>query len=277
MNGVSTTGAVSSIAARVPSRIISAALLAVAVLAVGVMRVPALANDEHVVIADNFQGLTLDTGRWNPAVGPHLPHSEDTSLPTQDKVSDGLHLTFQRIQPTNVYLSGEIYSVASFLYGHVDVIARLPHANGMVPGIWLENFDARGAINGEIDILEGFGSRPYNFQSTVHHWTHGTEPPPSCIQVGWVTPGSLCTNPSKLPVQDYSAAFHDFGMDWEPGKVTFLMDGVPYWTCTKGIPSTPMDLVLGLAVGYFWDGYPDASTPNSASFDVQSVRVTSAN
>jgi hypothetical protein len=59
-------------------------------------------------------------------------------------------------------------------------------------------------------------------------------------------------------------AWHTYGVDWRPGRITFLVDGAPTWTRTpRDLPDDgqwPFDasfgLLLNLAVGN-WAGTPD--------------------
>jgi beta-glucanase (GH16 family) len=223
---------------------------------------------------DDFSAPILNPLHWNPYLGLHTPASYEVDVPTADQFdSSGLHIVANQLSPTNIVTSGGIRSNASFLYGHFDVIARLPVGKGAWPGIWLFEFDSQGQMNGEIDMLEGFGSHPSRFQSTIHHWSNGKEPPPDCVLVGWIRT-TRCYDRPPVAAQDFHVAYHDYGLDWEPGRITFLLDGVPYYTSTYDIPNVPMQLVVSMAVGSGWDGYPDATTTYPIVFDVRKVTVT---
>jgi beta-glucanase (GH16 family) len=227
------------------------------------------------VFANDGNGLNLLD--WQPLVGVDNPTGYQLYAPNEDQVdSTGLHLVSQLMSPTTTVLSGAIVTNSSFQYGQFDIVARLPRGDGLWPGLWLYNKDSNGKMNGEIDMVEAFGSHTTWFQSTLHDWSHGVEDPPQCVQVGFVVPHSICANTAGvLPRTDYAAGFHDYGLRWTPTSVTFLMDGKPYWTSNARIPQVPMQLELNVGVGGFWDGPYDSTTPFPTSMDIQSVTVRS--
>jgi beta-glucanase (GH16 family) len=245
--------------------------VAVAWVLVGV---PAHAAAGTVEFFDNFPGRSINSREWAAITGTHHPYSNEIDMPQQARVdATGLHLTASWIGNTGQVASGEIDTIQAFKYGKIEVMARLPDGPGLIPTIWLRNSDTRGLMVGEIDLVEGFGSHPTAFQSTVHHWDHGSQPPADCVLVGWARP-SLCVDRPGANTRNLHNAYHDFEVDWLPGRVTFRLDGRAYFTVTHGVPNVPMNLVLGLAAGG-WDGPPGANTHLPASQDVQWVRVTS--
>lgn len=74
---------------------------------------------------------------------------------------------------------------------------------------------------------------------------------------------------------------HLFAVEWEPGSIRFYVDSALYETRTREelSPSTkwvfdhPFFLVLNLAVGGDWPGYPDATTGFPRTMHVDYVRV----
>lgn len=88
--------------------------------------------------------------------------------------------------------------------------------------------------------------------------------------------------PFQLPVvQRFADGFHVFAVDWQPGKLTWSVDGKDYFTLTptdlpKGSEwsfNRPHFLLLNLAVGGNWPGAPDASTTFPQRLLVGYVRV----
>ena len=81
--------------------------------------------------------------------------------------------------------------------------------------------------------------------------------------------GSSWTGP------DFSAGWHTFGVEWEPGAIVWYVDGIERWrfTVTSRIPNEPMHVLLNLAVGGEWPGSPDTSTAFPSYYDVDYVRV----
>ena len=71
---------------------------------------------------------------------------------------------------------------------------------------------------------------------------------------------------------DANRAFHDFGVLWEPGQVTFLIDRVAIGAL-KAPPGLdkPMYMIVNLALGGRFGGDVDATTPLPASLDIDHV------
>ena len=91
-----------------------------------------------------------------------------------------------------------------------------------------------------------------------------------------------------LPDGDFSREFHDFAVKWEPGLIRWYLDGVEFFRAVHwfsagadGIKApypAPFDhdmyLILNLAVGGSWAGYPDETTDfGQAVCEVDRVRV----
>ncbi|WP_369053505.1 glycoside hydrolase family 16 protein [Kineococcus terrestris] len=74
----------------------------------------------------------------------------------------------------------------------------------------------------------------------------GDRPSPASLVAGSLTGG---TPPTFLPVTrayapDDTSDWHVATTEWTPGRVTFLWDGVPVATVTRGVPTTSMHWVL---------------------------------
>jgi beta-glucanase (GH16 family) len=178
------------------------------------------------------------------------------------------------------YVSGRIQSRQPYLYGNFEFVARLPVGRGLWPALWLRT-PPPAPMNGEIDVIEGHGSRPDVVHSTLHPWHDGSETHSFCAMLSVHAgrpdfPRSPCT-PVWRPVQAASGLdteFHKYSITWTPGKVTWLLDGVPYYAVTEEVPDQPMIIVVELNLGANWDGPPDASLHLPATLEVESVRVT---
>lgn len=145
------------------------------------------------------------------------------------------------------------YTPFSFTYGFFEVRMRVPAGQGLWPAAWL--FPADNAGPAEIDLAEVLGHDPATTYMSVHY------------------PGGSSTEGRTGP--DLSAGFHTFGVDWQPDRITWYVDGVVARSVygAGGIPSKPMYPMINLAVGGSWPGSPDASTPTTASLDVDWVRI----
>jgi beta-glucanase (GH16 family) len=159
-----------------------------------------------------------------------------------------------------------------FQYGDVEARIRVPAGQGLVAQFWAlgsEAYERDFAWPGcgEIDMAEVLGSEP----ETVLGHLHGPWPFEPNDGLG-VRGGA------GVPLSD---GFHDFGARWQPGQVSFTLDGSTYGTLTPAdLPpgsawpfSHPFFLVLDLAVGGTWPGAPTSATPFPAQMLVDWVRV----
>jgi beta-glucanase (GH16 family) len=158
---------------------------------------------------------------------------------------------------------------------------QLPKGKGLWPAIYLRT-TPKLPLEGEIGVVEGFGSHPNIVQSSLRHWVNGV---PSHPTLSWLVvrpqPDSPrfhqegVTRVDKLITlrQDLSEDFHVYALDWQPDHVTWTFDGLPYFTVKEHIPKDPMVIVLQLALDTTWDGKPDATTVLPQSLDVHYVRV----
>ena len=247
---------------------------------------------QNTRLYDSFQSAPLNAAIW---VSSHEVY-RDPKVPLEDRVfyspegisvDKGLKLVLRLRNAADGqtgipfrYVSGRIQSRQTYLYGNFEFSARLPAGRGLWPALWLRT-PPPAPMNGEIDVIEGHGSRPDVVQSTLHPWRDGSEAHAFCamlsVQRGKTElPRSPCT-PVWRPVQDsggLDAEFHKYGITWIPGKVTWFLDGVPYYTVTEEVPDQPMIIVMNLHLSGHWDGAPDASLHLPATLEVESVQVT---
>ncbi len=115
--------------------------------------------------------------------------------------------------------------------------------------------------------MENIGKEP----SLVHGTIHGPG------YSGGEGIGSSYT----LPDQRFSDSFHVFALEWEPQAIRFYVDDALYATRTpaelpagkKWVYDHPFFVILNLAVGGDWPGYPDATTVFPQTMQVDYLRV----
>jgi len=227
----------------------------------------------HLIFNDTFDGSSLpstwDTCYWYYSQsGCSNGDSEgEWYTPNNVTVSDGaLHLTAldQTVQGINEltgaprtydYTSGMVTShgTFSFQYGYVEWDAQIPAGQGLWPALWM--LPENNSWPPEIDALETIGSQPDVGNFTYHL-------------------------PSGLPAQGFdqvipglSSGWHTFGVNWEPGSITWYVDGQEVASTTDDVTSTPMYLLMDLAVGGSWPGYPNSASEFPASLNIRYVRV----
>ncbi|MFE9674374.1 family 16 glycosylhydrolase [Streptomyces sp. NPDC006259] len=151
-------------------------------------------------------------------------------------------------------------------YGRAEIRAKLPTGTGLLPAIWmLGDNGVEWPGQGEIDICEVVGGEPRTVYGTAHGPTYFNEKGLG----GSTTLGA-----------DASRAFHTYAVDKQPRRITWSVDGEPYFTLTPSkLPAArdwvfeqDMHLLLNVAVGGDWPGPPDASTPSPATMTVDYVR-----
>ena len=156
-------------------------------------------------------------------------------------------------------------------YGRIEIRARIPFGQGIWPAFWMlgSNIESVGWPNsGEIDIIENIGREP----STVHGTVHGP---------GY-SAGEGISGAFSLPDGGrFSDDFHVFTIEWSPSEIRWFSNGELYHTVTpESLPSgaewvfdQPFFLLLNMAVGGLWPGYPDTTTTFPQSMQVDYVRV----
>ncbi len=169
------------------------------------------------------------------------------------------------------YTSGRLKTLGKFdfTYGRIAARIRIPFGQGIWAAFWMlgSNDSKVGWPQcGEIDIMENIGKEP----NTVHATVHGP---------GYSGKGGIG---EKFDFsQRIAADFHVFEAIWTKDRLEFLFDGKPYQVVTpKNLPSGakwvfdhPFYILLNLAVGGGWPGYPDASTQFPQELTVDWVRV----
>lgn len=151
------------------------------------------------------------------------------------------------------------------LYGFFEIEARLPIGKGVWPAFWLLSHS--GSARPEIDIMEAYpGGGPSSGWSDAN-----LHPTMYAVAVWRDKGGQIAFNKIRTP--DLSAGFHQYGVKWEPGAITFYFDGKAVAT-TKARLATPMVILLDLWYGSA-SGTPDDTTPQgkSNSFEIRYLRA----
>jgi beta-glucanase (GH16 family) len=157
-------------------------------------------------------------------------------------------------------------------YGRIEARMKLPEGQGIWPAFWMlgANITKVGWPKcGEIDIMEAPGHEPHKLHGTLHG------PGYSCNK--GISKATTLRDQKSL-----SAGYHVYAVDWSPGRIAWSLDGVVYHEVTPAsLPAgaawvfddAPFFLLLNLAVGGHWPGYPDATTRFPQELRVDYVRV----
>jgi len=176
---------------------------------------------------------------------------------TADKATDAIKPLINNYQ----YTSGLLNTYPSFkqTYGYFEIRAQLPKGQGLWPAFWL--LPANGSWPPEIDVFEVLGNDPTTLYTTAHTNSTGTH-----TYAG-----------TNIKVPDTSLGFHTYGVDWGSDYIVFYFDRAEVFrTPTPSDLNQPMYLIIDFAVGGFWPGMADATTPFPAKMLVDYVRAYKA-
>lgn len=134
----------------------------------------------------------------------------------------------------------------SFCYGKLVVRAKLPVGYGLWPAVWmLPQVRDHGPwpASGEIDVIEAKGRLPRQIFGTLHH--------------GKDFESKITDEFSHELPSGTIAEFRDYSLEWSPGSIKWLVDGICFAERRLEDGSTPFNvpfyLVLNLAVGGWYD------------------------
>ena len=157
------------------------------------------------------------------------------------------------------YTSGVMTTYNSFAqtYGYFEINAELPSGAGLWPSFYMQSMDNTA----ELDIFEVLGINPSTLYATATQHVIG---------------GASYSTTNAVIIPDASAAFHTYGVDWEPDTITFYMDGNVIATApTPASMHQPMYMIVGMGVGTpgSWAGAPDANTVFPATMQIDYIRA----
>lgn len=231
-----------------------------------------------VVWADEFNGSGAPDGaKWTMETGAGGWGNNESQFYTNRRENvrqEGGNLVIEaRKESYNgaPYTSGRLITSGKFAqtYGKMEARIKIPRGQGIWPAFWMLGQDI-GSVgwpnSGEIDIMENVGKEP----NTVYGTVHG----PGYSGAGGIT-GSR--NIGRPLADD----FHTYGIEWSPNLIRWFLDGAEYHRVTPAtvtgtwVFNKPEFLLLNVAVGGAWPGYPDGSTQFPQTMLVDWVRVNS--
>lgn len=230
------------------------------ILAVALLAATAAFAQAAPIYADEFNGTTVDSATWaklTPWATRYTTGELQYYDPADTVAANGMLTITSEKRAMNGYnyTSGIVTSLnrPMFQYGYFEMRAKLPKGQGMWPAFWLTNDDTS-----EIDIFEMLGHQPNKLYFTLHHTHDGT---------------AKSSHQGNLVGADFSAGFHTFAVDWQPGYIKWYVDGVQVFSYTDNIPSDPLWIVANTAVGGSWPGSPDSTTVFPQKFEIDYIRV----
>lgn len=207
---------------------------------------------------DEFNGPSIDHKKWNVLNEPSPRNNElQYYAPDDVYIKDGMLRikSERRDYKGKSYTSGGVTTKNKFhfLFGKVEIRARLPKGQGIWPAYWAP---PAGQAPYEIDIMEMLGHEPNKIYMTSH-WLGNEHRQHQSTYIG----------------PDFSAGFHTFSIEWEPDRIRWLIDNVERYTLIQDVPNVPSILFLNTAIGGVWPGNPDETTQFPQFNDIDYVRV----
>lgn len=240
-----------------------------------------------IVWADDFNDPQLDLSTWEYELGSIRGIEQQHYVDSKDNVfmratQEGGELVLratdrpEELQYNNprdasrrvIYNSGSVrtHGKQEFLYGRIEMRAKLPKGQSVFPAFWTlgSDFTLDGDVNseqgygwarcGEIDIMELIGSGPGGAgNKTVYQTIHtqdGTDD-------GYKKFGGT----SYTIPEEFNDEYHIFGMDWSKGKIEWYVDDQIVATVNyAGDPigekclDRPQYIQMNLAMGGAWPG-----------------------
>lgn len=260
-------------------------------------------DNYNLVWADEFNESELDKKNWGYELGhirgleqQHYTNSKDNVYledgnlvikATNRKTEDQYEVTQGDTTRKVIYDSGSVrtHGKQEFLYGRIEMKAKLPKGQAVFPAFWTlgSDFHLDGNIaqgigwpdSGEIDIMELIGNGTAGgvngnkqVYQTLHYGTNGED------DGKYAGHGTCYTLPSGIFNDDY----HVFGINWSKGKIEWYVDDqivrtVDYSDDQRALEciDRPQYIEFNLALGGAW---PGAAGENLAGtkFEVDYVR-----
>jgi beta-glucanase (GH16 family) len=219
----------------------------------------------NLIWSDEFDYTgRLDSSKWDYNLGDGCPAicgwgNNESQFYTSDEANVRVVNGKLILEAHKDSLGGKAYTSArivsrnkgDWVYGRIEVSAKLPKGRGTWPAIWMLSSDweyGGWPSSGEIDIMEHVGHNPGMVHGTIHTEKYNHI--------------KRTQKEGTISVPDAQDAFHVYAIDWTKDGVDFMVDGVVYHTVKKvksdDYKGWPFDkrfhLIMNLAVGGFWGG-----------------------
>jgi beta-glucanase (GH16 family) len=248
-------------------------------LAAGTFTPDASSQCNELVWAEEFDYTGLpDSTKWSYQVGGGGWGNNELQYYTEKRlenarVADGVLTIEARLESyqSRNYTSARLISKGNgdWLYGRIEVRAKLPSGRGTWPAIWMmpsESAYGEWPNSGEIDIMEHVGYDPNVVHATIHtdlyNGAEGTQ------------------KGSAVTVPDAFTAFHLYAVEWSPDRLDFYVDNTKYFSyySSSDYQAWPFDkkfyLIMNIAVGGNWGGVQGVdNTVFPARMEIDYVRI----
>ena len=261
---------------------IHSALLLFAVILWGCERDNFQKLDERnwqITWSDEFNGQagqSPDAAKWTFDLGTgqdgwgNSELQSYTNSPANISLDDQGNLVITAINEGNRFTSARIKTQGLFAqqYGRFEARIKTPYGPGIWPAFWMlgENIETVPWPGcGEIDIMELRGQEPHIIHGTIHGPGYSG--------------GNPVTGSYALLNDRFDADFHLYAIEWDKDKIDFFVDDYLYQRIVRGdvpgewVYDQPFFILLNVAVGGNYVGFPTAQTPFPQKMYIDYVRV----
>ena len=195
----------------------------------------------NLIWSDEFNGNSLDSTKWTHDIGTGSQYglygwgnSELQYYQPQNTIlNNGSVKIIANLEPNGIvdswnttmyYSSSKITTKGTFdfRYGKVEASIKTVDGEGFWPAFWMLPTGGSWPCDGEIDIMEQWGSDgPSNITTGAAH--AGTCPGGSTYQ----SSSHVISNGS------YADNFHIYSIEWQPGLITWYIDNIQFLQVTS--------------------------------------------
>jgi beta-glucanase (GH16 family) len=182
-----------------------------------------------------------------------------TDDPQNVRVEDGMCIISARLAGPDSITSASINTrdKFDFLYGRIEVSAKIPSALGTWPAIWMlgtNRSELGWPACGEIDIMEHVGYDPDLIHANIHTKAYN-----HVLGTG---------KGNQIQVDEPWSGFHTYAVEWFEDRMDFFYDDSLYFTYENDMQGDndtwPFDkthyLLINLAYGGGWGGREGVDT-----------------
>ena len=229
--------------------------------------------------SDDFEGTAGQlpaTAKWSFDIGTgdggwgNQELQSYTNNPANISLDGKGNLVITAIQDGNRFTSARIKTQGLFSqqYGRFEARIKTPYGPGLWPAFWMlgDNIGTTGWPRcGEIDIMEQRGQEPHIIHGTIHGPGYSG--------------GNPVTKSYALANDRFDNDFHIYAVEWDKDKIDFFVDDYLYQRIgRKDVPGEwvydqPFFILLNVAVGGNYVGFPTAQTPFPQKMTIDYVKV----
>ncbi|WP_091141350.1 glycoside hydrolase family 16 protein [Flavobacterium caeni] len=224
---------------------------------------------------DGTAGSLPDDTKWGFDLGNNNGWGNQelevyTNNPENVSLDGNGNLVITAIKNGNSFTSARVKTQEKFAqaYGRFEARLKTPYGPGVWPAFWMlgDNVGEVGwPMCGEIDIMEMRGQAPSTVLGTVHGPGYSA--------------GNAISGSYTLQANRFDLDYHVFAVEWTPNQLDFFVDGylfkriTPQDTPGQWVYDHPFFMILNVAVGGTFAGFPTDQTPFPQKMTIDYVRV----